>query len=103
MFPPYWAALMLIIALLIAAGGPLWAFLSHRPVSRRALVHAAWRFVGICVWVVIVSAAQKAHGLGLISLATCVVTIAGTLAACVGGDALLARYYPEATGQKSQR
>ena len=81
---------------LALAGGPLlWRFLNYRPVTRRALVHAAWKFVATGCWMTFGTGAINAYERGLISLPMSIFAVAVLFAVVAGGSHLMERCYPE--------
>ena len=82
---------------LALAGGPLlWRFLNRRPVTRRALLHAAWNFVATGCWITFGNGAMDAQKRGLLSLPVSILIVAVLFAAFAGGSHLLERWHPEA-------
>ena len=55
-------------ALTIAGGPLLWSFLNYRPVTRRALLLAAWKFIATGCWITVGTGTINAYERGLISL-----------------------------------
>ena len=103
MFPPEWdqvATIWLIagslfIALLLAGGPLLWAYVRHRPVTHGAVVQAVWLFVGGSCWLIVGNGAIAARERGLISLPVTIIVVALLFAFVAGVGHLLKRRYPD--------
>jgi hypothetical protein len=83
------------VALALAGGPLLWRFLSYRPVTRRALLHAAWNFVATGCWMTFGNGAINAYERGLISLPVSIFAEAVLFAVVACGSLLMERWYPE--------
>jgi hypothetical protein len=83
-------------AALALAGGPLlWRLLNYQPVTRRALLRAAWTFVATGCWITFGTGAINAYEHGLISLPMSIFAVAVLFAVVAGGSRLIERWYPE--------
>jgi hypothetical protein len=89
------AAAMWGVAFAFAGGPLLWRFLSYRPVTRRALLHAAWNFFATGCWMTFGNGAINAYERGLISLPMGIFAVAVLFAVVAGGSHLMERLYPE--------
>jgi len=79
----------------LAGGQLLLRFLNYRPVTRRAVLHAAWNFVAGGCWITFGTAAISAQERGLISLPASILAVAALMAVAAGGTHLMMRWYPD--------
>ena len=88
-------ALLCVFWLAVAFGPLLLKFLNYRPVTWRAVVHAAWNFVAVGCWITFGNLAWDASKSRLISPPLAILIEVALFAVVVGGLHLLARWYPE--------
>jgi hypothetical protein len=85
---------------LAPTGGPLlWKFLSHRPVTQRALVSAAWNFLAMGTWITVGNGLVAGRERGMISGVGCSALILALFVILAGVAHVLERRYP---GQPEQ-
>ena len=86
----------LAVALLVAGGPLLWAYLRYRPITRRNCLYAAGVFVTGSIWLIVGNGAKVAYEAGMISATTCFIAVGSMFIILGGGTFLLSRRYPNA-------
>jgi hypothetical protein len=95
LFDPSILAAIWALALAIGGGPLLWRFLNYRPLTRNAVLHAAWNFVATGCWFTFGNAAINAHERGMTSLPMSILAVALLLVVVAGGSLLMQRWCPD--------
>ncbi len=95
LFDPSILAAIWALALAIGGGPLLWRFLNYRPVTRNAVLNAAWNFVATGCWFTFGNGAINAHERGMISLPMSILAVALLFVVAAGGSLLMQRWCPD--------